>query len=126
MKRNDHLAVVHRLVDNTYAPADQKGTFSLKPSLQGNMLALKFMTVVHFAGERPLEPQTKQCKEQAAQLFNDSIRKLREDYKQETNQTLKVKALNTDYDFEMLQATASSLRKVAYFRATQIYDLTQE
>jgi hypothetical protein len=126
MKNNDHLAVVHRLVDNTYAPVDQKGTFSLKPSVQGNMLIFKFMTVVHFAGERPMEPQTKQCKEHAAQLFNESIKKLKADYKQETKRTLKVKALNTDYDFEMLQSTASSLRKIAYFRATQIYDLSQD
>jgi hypothetical protein len=126
MKRNDCLAVVHRLVDNTYEPADQKGTFSLKSSVQGNLLVLKFMTVVHFAGERPMEPQTKQCKEHAAQLFNDAIRKLKSDYKQETKDALKVKALNTDYDFEMLQSTASSLRKVAYFRATQTYDLTQD
>jgi hypothetical protein len=126
MKRNDCLAVVQRLIDNTYEPADQKGTFSLKSSVQGSLLVLKFMTVVHFAGERPMEPQTKQSKEHAAQLFNDAIRKLKADYKAETKQTLKVKALNTDYDFEMLQSTAMSLRKVAYFRATQTYDLTQE
>lgn len=126
MKRNDCLAVVQRLVDNTYEPADQKGTFSLKSSLQGKLLVLKFMTVVHFAGERPMEPQTKQSKEHAAQLFNKTIRKLKDEYEQETDQKLKVKALNTDYNFEMLQSTASSLRKVAYFRATQIYDLSQE
>jgi hypothetical protein len=126
MTRNDYLQVVHRLVDNTYAPADQKGTFSMKSSVQGNLLVLKFMTVVHFAGERPLEPQTNQSKEHAAQLFNETIRKLKADYKQETKQTLKVKALHTDYDFEMIQSTASSLRKVAYLRATQTYDLTQE
>lgn len=123
MAMNNCLEIVHRLVDNTYEPADQRGTFSLKPSVQGNNLILKFATIVHFAGEQPMQPQTKQSKEHAVQLFNEAIKKLKKDYKEETGKALKINPLGFDCDYELIHATAASLRRVAYFKATQTYEI---
>jgi hypothetical protein len=123
MTLNNSLEIVLRLVDNTYEPADQKGTYSLKASMHNNNLVLKFATIVHFAGENPMQPQTKQSKEHAVHMFNETIKKLKKDYKEETGQTLKINPLAFDCDYELIHATASSLRRVAYFKAMQTYEI---
>jgi hypothetical protein len=122
-KPNNYLEIIAKLVDNFYHPACENGTFSLKPSLRGNILALKFMTVVHFASEQPMPQQIKPFADHANQLFNDMIKELRTKLKKETGLSLEIKQLNRDDGFELIHATSHSPRKVAYYRAVQNYEL---
>ena len=117
------LERIARLVDTTYSPSSKSGTYSLKASLHGNTLVLKYSTIVNFASENSLRPQVASAKDQAIQLIKDFMSKLKKDYKAEAGESLKTKDILGDDNIEVIQATSNSLRKVAYYRFNQTVDI---
>ena len=113
------LELISKLADNTYNPASKSGTFSLKPSMHGSTLTLKFSTIVNFASETSLRPQVQSAKEHAIQLIKSFLDRLKKDYKDETGEVLKMKDTKSDDNIEVIQSTSNSLRKVAYYRFNQ-------
>jgi len=113
------LQVLSLILDDTYNPASKSGTYSLKHNLQGNNLVLNFMTVVHFAAERSLQPQVDTAKDHARQLIKDKLDRLKKDYKERTGEALKCTDLGEQDDIELIQSTSNSPRKVAYYRLSQ-------
>ena len=118
------LEIISRLLDDTYAPVSKSGTYSLKHSLQGSRLTLKYMTIVHFAGESALRPQVASALDQAHQLISDKMGRLKKAYKEETDQALKFEDRGGDDNVELIQSTSNSLRKIAYYRYNKVIDLT--
>ena len=117
------LEIISRVLDDTYEPVSKSGTYSLKHSLQGNRLILKYSTIVHFASETALKPQVSAALDQAQQLMSDKIRKLKKDYKEKAGSALKIEERGGDDNVELIQSTSNSLRKVAYYRYNQVVDL---
>ena len=115
----NNLELVARLADNTYKPASKSGTFSLKPSMHGNNLIIKFQTIVNFASETSLNPQIQAAKEHAQQLIKSYIADLKKAYKESADEALKFDDKGFDDNIEIIQATSNSLRKVAYYRYSQ-------
>ena len=119
-----NLELVAKLVDNTYNPVSKSGTYSLKGSVHGNRLVLKFQTIVNFASESSLRPQVQSAKEHAQQLIKDFIANLKKDYKKNSDDSLKIKDLGGDDNIEIIQSTSNSLRKVAYYRYNQNLEIS--
>ena len=117
------LETIARLLDNTYEPVSQSGTYSIKHSLHGNRLVLKYITIVHFASEQALKPQVAAAHEQAHQLISEKISKLKKEYKEKVGTALKLEDRGGDDNIEIIQSTSNSLRKVAYYRYNQTVDL---
>lgn len=117
------LELVSRLVDNTYNPVSKSGTYSLKGSMHGNRLVLKFQTIVNFASEQSLRPQVQGAKDHAQQLIKEFLDNLKKSYKKETDETLKLEDKGGDDNIEIIQATSNSLRKIAYYRYNQNLDI---
>lgn len=113
------LELVARLVDNTYNPVSKSGTYSLKGTMHGNRLVLKFQTIVNFASEQSLRPQVQTAREHAQQLIKDFISNLKKNYKDKTDESLKIEDKGGDDNIEVIQATSNSPRKVAYYRYNQ-------
>ena len=116
--------MIARLLDDTYAPVSKSGTYSLKHTLHGRRLVLKYMTIVHFASEAALQPQISAALDQAQQLIADKVGRLKKDYKKNSGQTLKFEDLGGDDNIELIQSTSNSLRKIAYYRYDKVIDLT--
>jgi hypothetical protein len=108
------LQVLSLILDDTYNPVSKSGTYSLKHSLQGNNLVLNFMTVVHFAAERSLQPQVDTAKDHARQLIKDKLDRLKKDYKERTGEPLKFTDHGEQDDIEHI------------FTKTRIYLLLQQ
>ncbi len=113
------LQVLSLILDDTYKPASKSGTYSLKHNLHGNNLVLNFMTVVHFASERSLQPQVATANDHARQLIKDKLDRLKKDYKEQTGESLKFTDLGEQDNIELIQSTSNSPRKVAYYRLSQ-------
>ena len=118
------LELVARLVDNTYNPVSKSGTYSIKTSMQGSTLVVKFSTIVNFASEASLRPQVQSSKEHAVQLIKDFIANLKKNYKAEAGEALKVEDKGGDDNIEIIQATSNSLRKIAYYRYNQTLEIS--
>ena len=118
------LEIVHRLLDNSYEPANKAGTYSLKCTMQGSKVQLNYATIVHFASERSLAPQVETARDQARQLIKDKVDLLKKDFKSETDASLKYEDLGESDNIELIQSTSNSPRKVAYYRYTQLIKIT--
>lgn len=117
------LEVIHRILDNTYEPASKSGTYSLKHTMHGNRVVLNYSTIVHFASEQALRPQVEVARDQARQLMKEKVKKLKDDYKEHTDSTLKYSDKGEQDNIELIQSTSNSPRKVAYYRYSQTLDI---
>jgi len=118
------LELVSRLADNTYTPVSKSGTYSLKTATHGNVLVVKFQTIVHFASESSLRPQVQSAKEHAVQLIKEFLSNLKKDFKSESGETLKTVDKGGDDNIELIQSTSNSPRKIAYYRYNQTLEIS--
>lgn len=114
-----NLEVIHRLLDNTYNPVSKSGTYSIKHTMHGSRAVINYSTIVHFASEKSLHPQVEVARDQARQLIKDTVDKLKKDFKEVTETTLKYDDKGERDNIELIQSTSNSPRKVAYYRYSQ-------
>ena len=119
-----HLEIIHRLLDDTYEPVSKSGAFSLRHKMHGKRLVLTYGTIVHFASERVLPPQVEAARDQARQLIKAKIDKLKKDFKEETETSIKFEDRGSNDDIELMQSTSNSPRKIAHYRYSQTIDFS--
>ena len=119
-----NLQLLHQLADNFYNPADPTGTFSLKAVVEGDTMLLKYSTIVHFAAEHSLQNQVNRANEQALQLIDSRVSDLKSQYREAAGETLRVEDHGGSDNVELISATANSPRRIAYYRYTRKYTVT--
>ncbi len=87
--------------------------------MHGDTAVLNYKTVVYFASEKSLRPQVETARDQARQLIKDKIQRLKKDFKEETDSSLKFDDKGESDGVELIQSTSNSPRKVAYYRYSQ-------
>ena len=115
------LLTLHKIVDNFYSPIDNSGTISLKVTVEGNSMLIKYATIVHFAEDIALQLQVQRANEQALQLIDSKVADVKRDYRDETGETLRVEDKGGTDNIELISATSNSPRKVAYYRYNRSY-----
>ena len=83
------LELVGRLLGEGHSCPN--GTYSLRHSMQGGSLTLKYSTIVYFASEQSLNEQLSRQKEMAVQRMDESISNLKKSFRSESGKTLKLK-----------------------------------
>lgn len=96
-----------------YSSGDRK----LTSKLNGDVLELQYMTIVHFAGELALSQQIEARRDEANQIFADGLKRIKKEFKESVDRALTTKEINRDDDIELISATSNSPRKTAYFRS---------
>lgn len=114
--------VISQILDTTFGrQSSPDGTFSLKHSLQGDQLVLKFTTIVYFASERSLRPQVDAANQQALQLVNAKLAEVKNAVKEVTGDSLKTSDLGGSDNIELIQPQGP--RKIAYYRYNHTFQL---
>ncbi len=85
-------------------------------SLAGDRLDVTMQSIMHFAGERSLQPQVVNQRLIANDIFTDALKKVKAEFKDATGRALTLKEISRDDDVELIQATSNSPRKIAYYR----------
>lgn len=116
--RNDCLVLCSSMLDNTFRPVSKDGTYSIKHSVQGDVLMLKFMTIIHYAEEGTLRKQMEAACDQAKQLIKQTCSDLKSEYKRATGEALRLEALQGNDDLEIISTSFYSPKKSAYYRYT--------
>ena len=80
-------------------------------ALAGDRLDLTMTSIMHFAGERSLQPQVVNQRLIANDIFADALKKVKTGFKDATGKALTVKEVSRDDDVELIQATSNSPRK---------------
>ena len=119
----NNLEIVGRILENSFSHPSPSGTYSLKHRLDGQRLTLNYATIVHFASEKSLQLQLTSIREQSAQMVDDSLAKLKKDFREQSGSTLKLEDRGGNDDLELISATTNSPRKVAYFRYSRVLEI---
>jgi hypothetical protein len=92
------------------------GSVSIEGSLQGESIILKLSTIVHFGSETSLRDQVRVLADESMQRIGNKLDTLKKGFKEKTGHVLKLDEYSNRDDVEIIQATAGSLRKIAYYR----------
>ena len=96
-----------------YSESNGRGVTAV---LQGDVLTLRFVTVVHFSAEESLRLQTDRLAHESMDVLAGRIKSLKEEFKDATGQSLKVKEISNRDNVELISSTSNSPRKIAYYR----------
>ena len=112
------VMLLGNILDTTYgrSGASASGTSSIKYSLSGDLLTLKYTRVVHFAGEASLRSQVERYTDEAVDILGKYLTEVKKVYKEASGEALKVKDVRSDDDIEMVSTNNMTPRKVAYYR----------
>lgn len=98
--------------------------YGITTSLAGNLLTLKYATVVHFNSSDGLATQKKEHERQSNEMLQKKIKEVKADFREQADRTLKINEINSSDDVELISATANSERKIAYYRRQIIFELS--
>ena len=117
------LELIGRLLENSYSHPSPSATYSIKHRLSGNNLELNYASIVHFASEQSLQQQLVRLREQAAQLVDDSLAKLKKDFRDSSGSTLRLEDHGGNDNLELISSTSNSPRKIAYFKYNRVVEI---
>ena len=122
MQAFTHNDVLSTLLNTTFGRGGSSdGVVSVTPMFSGNMLTLKYKTVLHFAEERSLQMQVGRAAEESVARLTAGITELKKSFKDITGETLKLKELKSTDSMELVSGL--SQRKVAYYRRMHVLEV---
>lgn len=89
---------------------------SVNCSMHGDMITMKFMTVVHFAADQGLHAQVDRIKHESLDVIAKCVADMKKRFKEDTGTVLKLKETTNNDSLEVIVATNNSARRVAYYR----------
>jgi len=111
---------IGQVLENSWGrESSPDGTFSIKYAMDQDQLTLKFTTVVHFAEQSTLAPQVNAANDQAIQLIDAKIGKLKNEYRESLGATLQLEDLGGQDNLEIIMPVGP--RKVAYYRYNHVF-----
>jgi len=114
--------IIGQVLENYWGTSSsQNGTSSITYDLSGDILTLKYVTVVHFVSESSLNPQVVEAEREAVSLLKDKLKLVKSAYKDTVGEALKTDDLGGRSDMELLQPL--STRKTSYFRYNHSFKL---
>jgi hypothetical protein len=121
------IQALGQLTDTTFGYSSTAGNASesIKVTLQGDSVIVKFSTIVHLVNDRPQFDQTKIYENEATQKIKKYMEKLTGDFKKATGYKLKTKQISFDTSLELMTMSAYSPRKIACYRATTVFKVDE-
>ncbi|MAE82114.1 MAG: hypothetical protein CMB80_05220 [Flammeovirgaceae bacterium] len=115
MLDNKHINAIGNFLDFSVGKGGD-GHTGITYTLQGDVLTLRFSTIVHFAGEKSLRDQLILLADESMQRLKSVINGLKKDCNEQTGDLLKLKEISNNDNIELIQASSNSPRKIAYYR----------
>ena len=120
----NEVNILGQILDNSYGRSSSPdGTWSIKTSLAGDTMTMKYTTIVHFASERGLGDQVQNCVAEATQRIDAYLKEVKTAFKDGAGRVLKTTDNGGMDDVELIQSTARSPRKVAYYRYSRNFTI---
>ena len=98
--------------------SSEKGDVSVTASLEGDMLCMKYLSVVQFASEQSLRDQADRFAQESVKVLNDAVSSIKKQFKEKTGETLRLKEESSSDNVEVVSGSIHSPRKIAYYRRT--------
>jgi|LWDU01.1.fsa_nt_gi uncharacterized protein YacL (UPF0231 family) len=124
---SSEISALGQILDTTFGRTStaDNATASIKTSLHGSVLAVRYRCIVHFASDRAMHEQKKVYDEESVKLCDDYMKRVKKEFKEAAGRALKVKQISTDDDIEIISAQPHiSPKKVAYYTRRAIFDVS--
>ena len=119
----DEINTLGNILNHTFGKSSTKDKgYSITTSIQGNMLTLKYTTVVHFNSTDGLATQKKEHERQSNEMLQEKIKEVKSDFKEQADRALKVSEKGSSDDVELI--SSQSERKIAYYRRAIIFEIS--
>ena len=115
----EKVRILGNVIDDSFnfgKASSRHGQESISCSLQGDVLTLKFVEIVHFASERSLQDQTRLLASESMEKITNRLDLIKKQFKENGGGTLRFEELSNRDDIELISATSNSPRKIAYYR----------
>jgi hypothetical protein len=116
MLSSKDVNVLGNIVNTTWGKYSESNGRSVTSVLQGDVLTMRFSTIVHFAGEEALRMQVDRLAGESMDVLAGRIKSLKDKFKDATGKSLKISEISNKDNVELISSTANSLRKIAYYR----------
>ena len=121
----NEINILGQILDTTFGRSSSaNGTRSIKCTVAGDKLTIKYMTVVHFASESGLGDQVVRSAHEANQMINSYLKEVKSQFKESAGRILKSKQAGGNDNVELISSTARSPRKIAYYRVNKVFDIS--
>ena len=117
--------VLGQLLDTTVGRyASRGGDRALTYAMNGDILTLKFSTVVHWAAEKGLHAQVDRLAQEAVDVLDGRVKELKVRFKEITETPLSLEDLGGNDDLEIIYAQPQSPLKRAIYRRIHMLKVT--
>jgi len=99
-------------------------TSSIKSKLHGNKLTIYYVTIVNMTSDREAQIMKDNYTKSADSEIEQYIKKVKAEYKEESEKTLKMKEVGRDSSIEIISMNSFNGRRTAYFRRQVKFELT--
>jgi len=109
--------ILGNIINNTFGKASTNAAgYGIQTSLGGNILTLKYATIVHFNSSDGLKTQKNEHERRSNEMLNNKLAEIKLEFKELADRSLKIKEISNSDDVELVSASAYSERKIAYYR----------
>lgn len=99
-------------------------TSSIKSKLHGDQLTIYYVTIVNMTSDREALTMKDAYTKSADSELEQYIKKVKSEYKEESEKTLKLKEISRDSSIEIISMNSFNGRRTAYFRRQIKFELT--
>ena len=123
----EEIRALGQILDTTFGRTStaDTATASIKTSLRGSVLTVRYKCIVHFASDAAMHEQKKSYDDESVKLVNDYMKRVKKEFKDSAGRALKVKQVSTDDDIEIISAQPHiSPKKVAYYTRYATFNIS--
>ena len=121
----EEINILGNILNTSFGGASTRDAgYGITTSLAGNLLTLKYATVVYFNSSDGLATQKKEQERQSNEMLQKKLTEVKKEFRQESGRALKIKEVNNNDDVELISASAPSERKIAYYRRQIVFEIS--
>ena len=121
----EEINILGNIINYSFGSASTKDAgYGITTSLGGNLMTLKYATVVHFNSSDGLATQKKEHERQSNEMLDKKLAEVKADFREQAGRALKLKEVSNIDDVELISATAYSERKIAYYRRAIVFEIS--
>ena len=123
MLSSEEVNILGNIINTTFGKSSTpvSPTVSIKSSLSGDTMLVKYTTVIYLASERNLRDQVRRFEDESVKHINQYIKNCKKDFKDMSGRALKIKTLDTNDSVELITTSPHTPRKTAYYRRYTTY-----
>ena len=112
-------------IDTTWGRASTPKTasYSVKMSIVGNTLQVRYTAIVNFATEREMIEMKRRYSDECRDVINEELKLVKSNYKEICGGALKLKEIGRSDSIEVISNSINNPKRTAYFHCRAAYQI---